>query len=201
MMKLIKTKEDLNKYIQADLNSLGIKKITFKMKIKGMLSPQIWKYEVILRKLEYATNNNKGLRRRWLNFRFYKYGIKLGFTISPNTFGPGLCLCHVGPIIINDHCNIGANARIHVGVNIGNYSRLDKNWVPDNTPTIGNNVYIGPGAKIFGKIKIGNNVAIGANAVVTKDVPDDVTVAGVPAKVINDEGSHGLIIYGASEYK
>lgn len=201
MTKKIKTKEDLKIYIRSDLNSLGIKKITFKMKIKGLFSPQIWKYEVILRSLEYAINNNQNIRKHILNYRLYKYGVKLGFTISPNTFGPGLCLCHVGPIIINDHCNIGANARIHVGVNIGNYSRLDKDWVPDSTPIIGNNVYIGPGAKLFGKIKIGNNVAIGANAVVTKDVPDNVTVAGVPAKVINTKGSKGLIIYGASEYK
>ncbi|GAA3319001.1 hypothetical protein GCM10020331_024100 [Ectobacillus funiculus] len=51
-------------------------------------------------------------------------------------------------------------------------------------PKIGNNVYIGPGAKIFGGITIGNNVSIGANSVVTKDVPDNVTVVGIPAKII-----------------
>lgn len=195
---MIKTKEDLKKYIQADLNSLGIKKLSFKMKLEGVFSPpKIWKYEIILRKLEYAINNNDKVRKHLLRWRLNRYGVKLGFTISPNVFGPGLCLCHVGPIIVNDHCKIGANARIHVGVNIGNYSRLDKNWVPNNTPIIGKNVYIGPGAKLFGGIKIGDNVAIGANAVVNKDVPDHVTVAGVPATVINDRGSEGLIIYGA----
>lgn len=49
--------------------------------------------------------------------------------------------------------------------------------------TIGNSVYIGPGVKIVGRINIGNNVAIGANAVVTKDIPDNAVVAGVPAKI------------------
>lgn len=63
-------------------------------------------------------------------------------------------------------------------MNSGDYSRFDKNWVSDNAPIIRDNVYIGPGAKLFGKIKIGNNVAIGANAVVNKDVPDNVTIGG-----------------------
>lgn len=197
MEQNIQTKEDLKKYIDADLRSLGIEKISMKMHISSILSPQIWKYEVLLRKLEYAINTNSKIRKKILNWRFYRYGIKLGYSVSPNIFGPGLCLCHIGPVIVNANCKIGANARIHVGVNIGNYSRLDKNWKPDNTPIIGNNVYIGPGAKIFGKIKIGNNVAIGANAVVNKNVPDNVTVAGVPATVINNRGSKGLIIHGA----
>ena len=49
---------------------------------------------------------------------------------------------------------------------------------------IGDNVYIGVGAKVLGNIRIGNNVKIGANAVVIKDVPDNATVVGVPARVV-----------------
>lgn len=52
------------------------------------------------------------------------------------------------------------------------------------TPTLGDNVTIYCGAKVLGNISIGNNVVIGANAVVVKDVPDNVVVAGVPAKII-----------------
>lgn len=126
--------------------------------------------------------------------RFKRYGLRLGFTIPVNVFGPGLCLCHTGTIIVNDACKIGSNARIHAGVNIGNSSAFGEGWVPDNVPQIGNNVYIGPGAKLFGRIKIGDNVAIGANAVVNKDVPDNVTVAGVPAKIINYKPSN--VIHG-----
>lgn len=59
---------------------------------------------------------------------------------------------------------------------------------------IGENVYIGPGAKVFGKITIGNNVAIGANAVVTKDVPDNAVVAGIPSKILNMNGSKEIIL-------
>ena len=65
----------------------------------------------------------------------------------------------------------------------------------DLTPVIGDNCFIGPGAKIFGKINIGDNVAIGANAVVNKDVPSNVTVAGVPAKIVNQNGTVGRFKY------
>jgi serine O-acetyltransferase len=60
-------------------------------------------------------------------------------------------------------------------------------------PVIGDNVYIGPGAKIIGRVNMGSGVAIGANAVVTKDVPDNAVVVGVPAKVISYNGSKGYI--------
>ena len=53
-------------------------------------------------------------------------------------------------------------------------------------PVIGNNVEIHSGAKIVGPVRIGNNVIIGANAVVTKDIPDNCVVAGIPAKIIKE---------------
>lgn len=55
---------------------------------------------------------------------------------------------------------------------------------PDGAPMIGDNVFIGLSSKVMGHIKIGNNVIIAPNAVVTKDVPDNAVVAGVPAKII-----------------
>ena len=169
---MIKTKKDKRDFIEADLKSQGIKQISLKMKLTSLFIPKIWKYQYLLRELEYCINTGKKMRSKLLSLRFHRLGAKLGFSIEPN-------------------------ARIHAGVNIGNYSRFDENWTPDNAPIIGDNVYIGPGAKLFGKINIGNNVAIGTNAVVNKDVPDSVTVGGVPAKIINHKGSEGLIIYGA----
>ena len=56
-------------------------------------------------------------------------------------------------------------------------------------PVIGDNVVAYAGAKIIGNVHVGNNVVIGANAVVTKDVPDNAVVVGVPAKVINYNGA------------
>ncbi len=67
-------------------------------------------------------------------------------------------------IIISHNAVIGKNCTIYHQVTIGEW------------PTIGDNVWIGPGAKIFACIHIGNNVRIGANLVVSRDVPDDATV-------------------------
>lgn len=59
------------------------------------------------------------------------------------------------------------------------------NVFSDNTPVVvGVNCYFGLGAKILGAVKIGNNVTVGANAVVTKDIPDNAVVGGIPAKII-----------------
>jgi len=84
---------------------------------------------------------------------------------------------------------IGKNCNISHQVTLGIANRGTHKGVP----IIGDNVYIGPGAKIIGDINIGNNVAIGANCVVTKDVPDNAVVVGVPGKVISYEGSMGYV--------
>ena len=64
-----------------------------------------------------------------------------------------------------------------------------------NRPTIGNYVAFGPGAKAFGKITIGDNVFVAPNAVVTKDVLPNATVAGVPAKVLKMRESEENPVY------
>jgi len=117
----------------------------------------------------------------------HKYGIQIPWNTS---IGKGFYIGHYGTIIVNCYSKIGVNVNISHGVTIGQSSR-GKN---EGYPTIGDRVYIGPGAKIIGNIKVGNDVAIGANAVVTKDVPDGACVAGVPAKIISMEGSKGYVI-------
>ena len=67
-------------------------------------------------------------------------------------------------------------------VTIGSNTLVDSKG--QGAPTIGDNVYIGAGAKIIGKVTIGNNVRIGANCVVTKDVPDNTTVVSAPIRFI-----------------
>ena len=58
------------------------------------------------------------------------------------------------------------------------------NHSEEEKPTIGNNVGFGPGAKVLGKVTIGDNCFVASNAVVTKDVPTDAIVGGIPAKII-----------------
>lgn len=80
---------------------------------------------------------------------------------------------------------LGAFCDIHQGVNIGQHG-ADQHDVP----TIGDNVWIGPGAKIFGRITIASRCAIGANAVVNRSFTDeDISIAGIPAKKVGDKGN------------
>ncbi|MFB6732574.1 serine O-acetyltransferase [Bacillus mobilis] len=81
-------------------------------------------------------------------------------------------------VVMHKKAIIGENCLISQQVTIGGRSGLKE------LPVVGDNVYIGAGAKVLGAIKVGNNVTIGANAVVITDIPDNAVVAGVPAKVI-----------------
>ena len=91
--------------------------------------------------------------------------------------GGGLLIPHPNGIVIHPKVTIGPNCLIFQQVTIGVSS--------GNPPTIGGHVDIGAGAKILGSITLGNHVSVGANAVVTKDVKEGATVAGIPARVIS----------------
>lgn len=90
------------------------------------------------------------------------------------TFGPGFVLIHSLGVVINSTVQGGEGVYIEHQVTIG----AEKNA----SPVIGNDVFIGAGAKIIGALRVGNHVRIGANAVVCKDVPDHATAVGVPAR-------------------
>jgi len=118
----------------------------------------------------------------------YKY--LLGIDISPDAqIGPGLFIGHFGGIVVSNKAKIGSNCNLSLGVVIGETFGGQNPGVP----TIGNSVYIGPGAKIIGKIMVGNEAAIGAGAVVVSDVPDGCVVAGNPARIVSLDGSKAYI--------
>ena len=93
------------------------------------------------------------------------------------TFDKGFVIMHPVGVVINSKVRGGTNITIESGVVIGDEK--------GKAPLLGNNIFIGAGAKIIGGITIGDNVKVGANAVVVKDVPSNVTVVGIPAKIIN----------------
>lgn len=97
--------------------------------------------------------------------------------IERDVFGEGLMIIHGYGVVVNCGAKIGKNCTIYHGVTIGN-----TDWY--STPTIGDNVFIGTGAKILGNIHIGNNVKIGAGAIVVDDVPDNSTIVGPKAFVV-----------------
>lgn len=98
-----------------------------------------------------------------------------GCTIGAKAeFSDGLVLMHPIGVVINSKVKAGKNITIESGVVIGD----EKGF----SPSLGDNVFIGAGAKIIGNVIVGNNVKIGANAVVVKDIPDNSTALGIPAK-------------------
>lgn len=124
----------------------------------------------------------------WLILQHYEY--KYGISISYRTqIGSGFYIGHFGGIVVNQYSIIGKNCNISHQVTLGKANRGRR----EGYPVIGDNVYIGPGAKVIGKVQIGNNVAIGANCVVTDDVPNNGVVVGIPGKVISCDGSMGYI--------
>lgn len=92
--------------------------------------------------------------------------------------GKGFQIGHFGATYIK--AKIGENCTIGQLVVIGHKGAGKGGGVP----VLGNNVWVGAGAKVLGEVKIGNNVNIGANAVVVNDIPDDATAVGIPAKVV-----------------
>lgn len=105
--------------------------------------------------------------------------IVYSFDISSRMDLTDVYLCHNGfGIVINPESIIGKGTTIQHSVTIGEIDGSHK------CPVIGNNCFIGARAMVLGNVKIGNNVKIGAGAVVLKDVPDNCTVVGIPARIV-----------------
>ena len=104
-----------------------------------------------------------------------------GIEIHPGAkIGKGLFIDHGMGVVIGETAEVGDNVTIYHGVTLGGTGK-DKG---KRHPTVGNNVIIGAGAKVLGPIYIGDNVKIGANSVVLKNINNNSTAVGIPAKII-----------------
>lgn len=120
----------------------------------------------------------------------WHYKFKLGISIPHSTkIGPGFYIGHFGGITVNGETQIGTNCNLSHGVTIGRANRGAKTGVP----VIGDHVFIGPGAMIFGAVRIGNHVAIGANSVITNDVEDNAVVICPRSVIVSHDGSAGYV--------
>ena len=180
---MIKTRADLSCYLKEDLARFG-----HLPQLKDWILRNerwyIWQYIKSLRYVEYYINNNKKNHPFFLFwwFRYKRLGFKLRYTVYPNTCGKGLMIYHTGDLIfIKRAAKLGDHCTLRPGVVIGNKHGEGEGDMPVE---VGNNVEFGLGVRVFGKITIGDNVTIGANSVVTKDIPSGVIAGGVPAKII-----------------
>jgi serine O-acetyltransferase len=169
----------LKDFLLSDYNRCGIQKISIRVLFSIFLlqpNPGL-KFMTIFRLTQHYRRRN-----RFLFYFFYwwlrRLKVKYGFDISYRTqIGKGFYIGHFGNIVIHGDTIIGENCNISQGVTIGvsNYGKKI------GVPNIGNNVFMGPNAGIFGNISIADNVTIGANAVVTENIPTGSTI--LPSKM------------------
>ncbi len=180
----IGNRADYAEFLAADLQAHDVPRWRFYLRPQY---PELH-YQRLLRRVEYLQTLTTGVGRlRYLagRVRLARLAVHTGISIPPGTFGPGLSVAHVGSIVVNDRVRVGAYCRIHSGTNLGVHA--------GGVPTLGDRVYIAPGAVVFGGITVGDDVAIGANCVLADDVPSGVTVAGVPARIVARRGSAGSL--------
>lgn len=103
--------------------------------------------------------------------------------IGLNTCGKGLKIMHVGPILINGDASLGENCALHIN------TALVAKGTTNAAPILESGVVVGIGAVVVGGVRVAKNVAIGANAVVTRDIDEeDIAVAGIPAHKVSANG-------------
>lgn len=184
----------MDKKIKADLfrqeGLIGIKGF-----FKGLLIPG-FRYMFLLRKAAMYKRNSV----LWIFFSFLKqhYSFKYGFQIPTATeIGEGFYIGHFGTIVINENAKIGKNCNIAHNVTIIQKNRGELK----GSPIIGNNVWIGTGAVIVGRIKVGSNVLIAPNSFVNVDVEDHSLVVGNPCKIIKKENPcEGYINFSFNDF-
>ena len=150
-----------------------------------------FRFTVWLRLCHYALGN-RYLRLFFplIRWRYYRHRLLTGIQIGLGAeIEGGLYMPHFGSIIVNPHAKVGSNLYLSHNVTIGKAKSEDGRGVT----TIGEGVYIGAGAVLLGKIKIGNNAAIGVNSVVLEDVPDNAFVVGAPARVVSYDGARLIL--------
>lgn len=146
-------------------------------------NPPGLKYTVTLRLCQYFRKKNKVLAFiffRMLKKLKYRFGYDISYRLDVDE---GLYIGHIGTIVIHGDAKIGKNCNLSQNVTIG-ILNSGKN---KGTPTIGDNVFIGPGACVFGNVTIGDNVTIGANSVVSHDVPSFHTVVCAQSTIIDKD--------------
>lgn len=156
----------------------------FKYVLQANEQSIIWKHQRMLRTTEYFINSKHKILSIIMRLRLSKFQNKYSIHIPPNVCDKGLKLLHIGPILINGNAKVGENCVFHIN------TALVAGGRNNGAPVLGNNVIMGYGSVVLGDTYVSNGIAIGANAVVNKSVTEqNVAIAGVPAKIISNNGS------------
>ncbi|SEM80946.1 serine O-acetyltransferase [bacterium A37T11] len=164
--------------------------LSFKSFIKHFFITPGFKYMFYFRLCKHMKSRSK-IIYYLIRLILRHYSFRYGFDIPVGTeIGYGFYIGHFGGIVISGKAKIGNNVNISQGVTIG-FSARGKNV---GYPEIGDNVFIGPGAKVMGGILVGDNACVGANAVVLIDCPNNSVHGGIPSKILSMNGSGGYIL-------
>lgn len=146
-----------------------------------------YKFRILLRMRLSQSLIRRGFISRQIARHLFKLNCRYGVDISPYaSIEGGLRLAHPSNIVIGDQAVVGRNARILQGATIGGSTGKVRDDDPQFTmPRLGNNVIVGPGAKVLGPILVGRGAFIAANAVVTRDVDKLNLVGGIPGKLLS----------------
>ncbi|WP_339319211.1 serine acetyltransferase [Paenibacillus sp. FSL R10-2734] len=183
--EFIHSKTDLKEFLSIEKQNYGIKS-NWTHLICISEKSYLWKHNVLLRKTEYYVNNNKKIRSLIYKVLLYRYQNKHHIHIPINVFDRGLRLMHLGPILVNRKVVGGKNIALHINTS------LVAGGTDDEAPTLEDGVVIGVGAVVLGSVRLARNIAVGANAVVNKSFAEEnITIAGVPAKMVSTSGRLG----------
>lgn len=141
------------------------------------------KHIVLLRKAEYHCNCGHKLLGLLSRARLSRLQNRYALHVPINTCGRGLHIMHLGPVLINGRAKVGRDCSLHIN------TALAAGGTNDGAPALEDGIVVGFGAVVLGPVKLARYVAVGANAVVNKDVlEENIAVAGVPARKVSNGG-------------
>ncbi len=142
------------------------------------------RHMILLRTTEYHLNAGHKLRALLWKLRLRRLQNRYELHVALNCCGRGLQIAHLGPLLMNGSVTVGENCLFHFN------TALVAGGTDNGVPTLGDRVIVGLGAVVLGGVRVADGVAIGANAVVNRDVLEpNITVAGVPARKISERGA------------
>ena len=188
---MISNRKELDFYLKTDrMMNTGSFALNLKERIIDIVIPNyIMRYLKSMRYLDFYSTADKKLLATYYRFKYRKYGLKLGFSISYKVFGFGLVIPHYGTIVVGE------------GNNIGNYAVLHTSTcITAGKKSIGSGFYLSTGSKVINDVNISDNVNVSANSLVNKSINEsNVVIAGAPAIV--KKNSEPWYIRDGKEYE